>query len=170
MLTLAAFLAASMPASKPPARVVIVGAGVAGLSCARACCDAGLRVSVLEASDGVGGRVRSDSHEGFILDRGFAVFLTGYPEARRQLDFEALALRPFWPGAAIQQAASPGQRCVIANPLVAPSTLFATLAAPVGTTLERLRVGLFLASSLLLRSDEAVLAREDETDAEAFLR
>ena len=61
--------------------VLIVGAGLAGLCCARRVQQAGLRFLVLEASDGVGGRIRTDRIDGFQLDRCFQVFLTAYPEA-----------------------------------------------------------------------------------------
>lgn len=60
--------------------VIIVGAGLAGLAAARPLVDAGRQVVVLEASDGVGGRVRTDVVDGFQLDRGFQVLLTAYPE------------------------------------------------------------------------------------------
>ena len=55
---------------------VIVGAGLAGLSAAKRLHDAGQTVAVLEASDGIGGRVRTDVVDGFRLDRGFHVLLT----------------------------------------------------------------------------------------------
>ena len=88
-------------------RVVVVGAGLAGLACAIRLQQEGLEVSVLEASDGVGGRVRTDLVEGFRLDRGFQVLLTAYPETRRMLDAAALDLRTFLPGAwCAEQAAS----------------------------------------------------------------
>ena len=58
--------------------VVVVGAGLAGLACASALHRAGRAVRVLEASEGVGGRVRTDRVDGFLLDRGFQVLNTGY--------------------------------------------------------------------------------------------
>ncbi|MEV0390764.1 NAD(P)/FAD-dependent oxidoreductase [Nonomuraea sp. NPDC050643] len=82
--------------------VVVVGAGMAGLACAVRLHEAGLPVRVLEASDGVGGRVRTDVVGGFRLDRGFQVFNTAYPEARRVLDIDALDLRPFASGLIVQ--------------------------------------------------------------------
>lgn len=69
--------------------VAVVGAGLAGLSCGRALARSGLRVRLLEASDAVGGRVRTDRVDGFQLDRGFQVFSTAYPELRRQLRLRA---------------------------------------------------------------------------------
>lgn len=70
--------------------VAVVGAGLAGLSCGRTLARSGLRVRLLEASDAVGGRVRTDDVDGFQLDRGFQVFSTAYPELRRQIDVPAL--------------------------------------------------------------------------------
>ena len=61
------------------ADVVVVGAGLAGLACATTLLRAGLDVVVVEASDAVGGRVRTDVVDGFRLDRGFQVLNTGYP-------------------------------------------------------------------------------------------
>ena len=87
--------------TSPPA-VVVVGAGLAGLSCALELGAAGIWPLVLEASDAVGGRVRTDEVDGFLLDRGFQVLLTAYPEARRLLDYQTLELRAFYPGALIR--------------------------------------------------------------------
>ena len=79
--------------------IVVVGAGPAGLTCAKVLVEAGKEVRMLEAADRIGGRVRTDaSADGFLLDRGFQVLFTAYPAARRQLDFKALALRRFVPG------------------------------------------------------------------------
>ncbi len=65
--------------------VLIVGAGLAGLACARRLREVGVSFQILEAADGVGGRVRTDVVEGFRLDRGFQTLLTAYPEAQRLL-------------------------------------------------------------------------------------
>ncbi|WP_217198310.1 NAD(P)/FAD-dependent oxidoreductase [Streptomyces buecherae] len=80
------------------ADVVVVGAGLAGLACALDACRAGWRVALLEASDGVGGRMRTDRREGFLLDRGFQVFNTSYPQVKQRVDLRSLQLRPFTAG------------------------------------------------------------------------
>ena len=82
--------------------VLVVGAGLAGLCCARTLHASGCAVQVLEAGETVGGRVRTDRVDGFRLDRGFQVLLTAYPECREVLDYDALDLRPLEPGAVIR--------------------------------------------------------------------
>ncbi len=85
--------------SHQQSRIVIIGAGLAGLACARVLAAAGRQFTILEASNAVGGRVRTDEVEGFLLDRGFQVFLPAYPEARRVLDYDELDLRQIYRGA-----------------------------------------------------------------------
>jgi phytoene dehydrogenase-like protein len=80
-------------------RIVIIGAGLAGLACARTLQQAGHSCQLLESAVEVGGRIRTDRIEGFQLDRGFQVLLEAYPEARRTLDYRRLRLRRFAPGA-----------------------------------------------------------------------
>ena len=81
--------------------VVVIGAGLAGLSCALSLQAAGVSVTLLEAADAPGGRVRTDVVDGFLLDRGFQVMLTAYPETKRLLDYAALDLKKFEPGALV---------------------------------------------------------------------
>lgn len=121
---------------------VVVGAGLAGLACARRLTAAGRDVVVLEAGDGVGGRVRTDRVDGFLVDRGFQVLLTGYPAARAQLDLDALDLRPFEPGVVVradgrmQRLSDP-----VRDPLGAPQALTSTVLG-LGDGLRLLRLQL----------------------------
>src|SRR3954468_2141467 len=59
--------------------VIVVGAGMAGLACAQRLSRAGVEVLVLEASDAVGGRVRTDVVDGYRCDRGFQLLNPSYP-------------------------------------------------------------------------------------------
>jgi phytoene dehydrogenase-like protein len=81
--------------------IVIVGAGLAGLTCAEYLRRANKPVLVIDKDDHVGGRVWSDSIDGFVLDRGFQVFLDSYPEAKACLDYGSLRLHKFSPGALV---------------------------------------------------------------------
>ena len=82
--------------------VLIIGGGIAGLCCAQHLQQAGVPCKILEANSTVGGRVRTEEHQGFQLDLGFQVLLTAYPEAQRMLDFNQLQLGYFEPGALIR--------------------------------------------------------------------
>ena len=117
--------------------ILIVGAGLAGLCCARTLHRAGISAKILEASDGVGGRVRTDRVDGFLLDRGFQVLQTAYPEARRVLDYPSLNLKPFFPGALVYYD---GQLHRVGDPLRQPQHLFSTIFSSVGTFADKLRV------------------------------
>lgn len=118
-------------------KVLIVGAGLAGLACGRYLTQQGVDCSLVEASDDVGGRVRTDLLEGFQLDRGFQVLLTAYPEAQAVLDYPALQLMPFEPGALVQLN---GMRQPLSDPFRRPSQAMATLFSSVGKFWDKLRV------------------------------
>jgi phytoene dehydrogenase-like protein len=87
-----------MSESRDGLRVIIVGAGLAGLACAADLAAVGVPVQVLEAGNAVGGRVRTDERSGFLLDRGFQVFNTAYPQVQQRADLRLLQLCPFTPG------------------------------------------------------------------------
>ncbi|MCK6459110.1 MAG: FAD-dependent oxidoreductase, partial [Planctomycetes bacterium] len=143
----------------PEADVAVVGAGLAGLRCALGVHRAGLSCAVLEASDAVGGRVRTDLVQGFRLDRGFQVFLTAYPEAQAVLDYGALRLRPFAPGALVRRGGSFER---LGDPFRRPRDLWGTLRARVGTTGDKLRV-LRLRHRLRGKAPEEILSAAQTT-------
>jgi glycine/D-amino acid oxidase-like deaminating enzyme len=116
--------------------VAIVGAGLAGLAAARQLLIHGVDVVVLEASDGVGGRVRTDRVDGLLLDRGFQLFNPAYPEAARVLDYSALDLRPFVPGVI---AAMPGGAVRLGDPRRRPAWAPDALARRSGSLAGKLR-------------------------------
>ncbi len=124
------------------ADVVIVGAGLAGLTAARVLEQNNINAIILEASDGVGGRVRSDNVDGFILDRGFQVLLTAYPEIHRHLNIPALDLKTFEPGAVVWRE---GKGTVVSDPFRRPKTLLSTSFAPIGTIGDKARIALMRA-------------------------
>jgi Protein of unknown function (DUF2867)/NAD(P)-binding Rossmann-like domain len=117
--------------------VVVVGAGVAGLACAVELADAGATVRVLESADAVGGCVRTDALDGFLLDRGFQILLTAYPQARRLLDYDSLGLGAFYPGALVRVG---GRFVRVADPFRRPLDALRSLGAPVGTPSDKLRL------------------------------
>ena len=84
------------------ADVAVVGAGLAGLTCALRLEEDGLSVG---RARGLRTRRRARAHrrvDGFLLDRGFQVLLTAYPEAQRVFEYERLDLRELYPGALVR--------------------------------------------------------------------
>ncbi|MEM1044276.1 MAG: NAD(P)/FAD-dependent oxidoreductase [Bacteroidota bacterium] len=148
----------------PTYDVLIVGAGLAGLGCARELHRHGVSCKVIEASDGVGGRVRTDEVDGFLLDRGFQVMLTAYPEAQRVLDYDALDFRSFYDGALVR---FDGRFHRIADPLREPLAAPATVFAPVGTLGDKLRT-LRLRQAVRAPDLDALWARAEITTGAAL--
>lgn len=117
---------------------VIIGAGLAGLACARRLHAAGRNFVICEAADRIGGRVATDLCEGFRLDRGFQVLLTSYPEARRMLDYAALDLCRFYPGALVRHG---GRWHRMADPFRHPIDGLRGVFNPIGSFADKLRTG-----------------------------
>lgn len=141
-------------------QVAVIGAGVSGMVCARDIAKTGLDVLVLEASDGVGGRIRTDSYDGFLLDRGFQVFIEPYPEAQRQLDYKALGLKQFLPGALVRFQ---GDLHLVADPFRRPMDLLAGLVAPIGSLTDKVKVGLYRVLAVTWTNDEIFKRKETTT-------
>jgi protoporphyrinogen oxidase len=145
--------------------VVIVGAGLAGLSAAREIQRHGLSVIVLDSSDAVGGRVRTDIVDGFQLDRGFQVMLTAYPELQTQVDMRALDLRPFDPGALVWRN---GKGHAVSDPFRKPQTLATTAFAPIGSVFDKARIVVLRAR--VMRRKPAVLLGGQDVSTDVALR
>jgi phytoene dehydrogenase-like protein len=141
---------------------IIVGAGVAGLNCALRLQAEGRDVLILEASNRPGGRIRTDEKDGFRLDRGFQVLLTAYPECRSTLDFKALKLGTFEPGALVWS----GRDLIpMMDPLRRPAAIGSALFNPVGSFADKLRVGRLKAGLALTRIEDIYARPETGTRA-----
>lgn len=117
--------------------VLVIGGGLAGLCCARTLHERGVSFQILEASDAIGGRVRTDTVEGFLLDRGFQVLLTAYPEAKRVLDYARLDLKAFSSGALSWYA---GRMNKLIDPWRTPGSWKESLQSDFGTLGDKLRI------------------------------
>ncbi len=118
--------------------VLIIGGGVAGLTAAHQLHRKGIDFLLLEASDRVGGRIKTDLIDGFRLDRGFQVFLTAYPEAQRFLDYQKLDLKKFAPGALLLYP--DGKKDRIGDPLRDISSLLPTVFSDAGSIMDKLQI------------------------------
>jgi phytoene dehydrogenase-like protein len=137
-------------------RVIVIGAGLAGLRAAGLLQASGRDVTVLEASDGPGGRVRTDKVDGFLIDRGFQVLLTEYPEVKAALDLKALQLRAFAPGAMVHRD---GGFTTLCDPWRRPVQGAQGLLSPPGTLADRFRLATFR-SRIALASEEQLTTPE----------
>lgn len=139
--------------------VTIIGAGISGLSAAIYLQRQGFAVKILEASDRAGGRIKTDAVKGFLLDRGFQVLLTSYPEAKELLDYDSLSLKRFLPGATVLYD---GGTFEIADPFRRPSALLATAFAPVGSWRDKANT-FFLKKKLVSKSIETIFAQKQQS-------
>ncbi len=146
-------------------RVIVAGAGLSGLVAARHLADAGVDVEVVEREDEVGGRVRTTREDGFAMDRGFQVLFTAYPAARRELDYDALDLRYYTPGACI---AREGERSILSDPLRDRSALLSSAFNTEVSTTDKLRT-LKLRRELAGKSPTAIFSGGDRSIRE-YLR
>ncbi len=144
--------------------VLIVGAGLAGLCCARELQAKGLSFQIVEASDGIGGRVRTDEVDGFLLDRGFQGLLTAYPEAQRVLDYSRLGLKAFTAGAFSWYA---GRMNLLADPWRTPGIWWEVLQSDFGTLGDKLRIAR-LRGRLARTSIEEIFRRPEQSTKDAL--
>lgn len=144
--------------------IAVVGAGLAGLAAARQVAIHGVDVRVIEAADDVGGRVRTDVVDGFLLDRGFQLYNPAYPEAARVLDHDALALTPLTPGVMV---AVGGSHARLGDPRRLPGWTADAASPRTGSLTSKARFARY-AWSCSRESIDDVLAREDKPSSVAL--
>ena len=137
----------------------IIGGGISGLIAARVLEEHGLSATIIEATDRLGGRVKTDVVDGYNLDHGFQVLLTAYPAAKKYLDFDALELQEFLPGSAIFKN---GKQKIIGDPLRNLSLLLPTLFSGIGTVNDKLKI-LALNRRLKKKSIQNIFAEKEQT-------
>jgi len=146
--------------------VVIVGAGIAGLTAGKILSQKGKEVLLIEKSDQVGGRVRTDHHEGFLLDHGFQVLLTSYPELTEHVNIESLDLKKFDSGAVIFKN---GRFSKIGDPFQNPSSVFSTTFTKCLNTQDKLRL-LKLRKELIKNNHPSMERTDDEKISTNLIR
>ncbi|MDP5081239.1 MAG: FAD-dependent oxidoreductase [Winogradskyella sp.] len=146
-------------------KIHIIGAGISGLIAAKTLEENGYKSIILEATDRVGGRVKTDIVNGYQLDHGFQVLLDAYPMAIRHLDYNDLNLQAFVPGATIF---SNGNAQTIGDPLRNFSLLLPTLASSVGSLGDKLKI-FKLNTALKSKTIEAIF-NSKSTSTLAYLK
>lgn len=145
------------PVSGSKTGVIVVGAGLAGLAAANKLNSQNIPFLLVESSDAVGGRVRTDVVDGFLLDRGFQIFITAYPEAQKILDYQALDLQKFYSGARIYLD---GQFHTVADPLRHFVDSVKALSNPIGSVVDKLLIG-STRIRVLTKSDNEIISADE---------
>lgn len=144
---------------------VIIGGGISGLTCAKYLNEKGYNFMLLEGSDALGGRVRTDKVDGFLLDRGFQILLTNYPEAKKILNYNNLDLKYFGSGALIK--AEKGFM-KMENPFRNKMAYLTMAFSSVGTLSDKLKIRKFANELSEIPDDE--FFNMEATDTLTFLR
>jgi len=144
---------------------VIIGGGISGLTCAKYLNEKGYNFMLFEGSDALGGRVRTDKVDGFLLDRGFQILLTNYPEAKKILNYNKLDLKYFGSGAMIK--AEKGFM-KMENPFRNKMAYLTMAFSSVGTLSDKLKIRKFANELAEIPDDE--FFKMQATDTLAFLR
>ncbi|KAL5544357.1 hypothetical protein UlMin_008141 [Ulmus minor] len=156
----------SQSPTTPQTGVIVIGAGLSGLAAATRLNSENIPFLLLEASDAVGGRVRTDVVDGFLLDRGFQIFITAYPEAKKLLDYEALDLRRFYSGARVYYD---GRFHTVADPIRHFSDSLLSLTNPIGSIVDKLLIA-STRIGVLTKSDEELLTSDEVPTIELLKR
>lgn len=146
--------------------VLIVGAGLAGLCCARKLRKEGVSCQIVDGADAVGGRMRTDRQDGFLLDRGFQVLQTAYPEALAELDYNSLDLHPFVAGAMVRHN---GEFYRMSDPWRERGTFLANLMSPATHFGDKMRLGV-LRRDVLRKSIEEIFESPETSTRQALMQ
>jgi protoporphyrinogen oxidase len=146
-------------------KIYIIGAGLSGLIAALELEKAGFSPIILESSDRIGGRMKTDSVDGFLLDHGFQVLNTAYPEAKKYLDFQALRLKTFDPGAVIFEGKD---SYIITDPMRNPLKIVGMAFSRVGTFLDKMKM-FTLTQELKKKSNEDIF-KEPSVPTHQYLK
>ena len=117
--------------------IYIIGAGVSGLIAAQNLEQKGYVPTILEATGYIGGRVRTEIIDGWILDVGFQVLLDAYPMSKKYLNYADLDLQRLSPGTRIY---TDNDSFIIGDPLRDISMLFPTLFSSIGSMRDKLKI------------------------------
>ncbi|MFC3414933.1 NAD(P)/FAD-dependent oxidoreductase [Algoriphagus hitonicola] len=118
-------------------KIYIIGAGISGLIAALELERAGYSPVILEASDRVGGRMKTDKVDGFLMDHGFQVLNTAYPEVKKYLDLQLLKIKTFDPGAVIFDGK---ESYLISDPMRNPLKIVGMAFSKVGSFLDKVKM------------------------------
>ena len=118
-------------------KVHIIGGGISGLVAAQVLESHGLSPVIIDGSDRVGGRLKTDTVKGFQLDRGFQVLLSSYSAAKKYLDYKSLNLQNLKAGSCVFAG---GKQYFFGDPIRDVSLFIPTLFSPLGTLGDKLKV------------------------------
>lgn len=145
---------------------IIIGAGLSGINCARYLEKAGQDYRLIEATDTLGGRMKTDKYKGFLLDHGFQVFLSAYPEAMQTLDYERLNLQAFMPGSIIRIN---GSFQKVVDPANQPLQALGSLFAPLGSIKDKFKLA-SLRSRIMNKPPEAIFTDQKGLTTYQYLK
>ncbi|GGG39793.1 oxidoreductase [Croceivirga lutea] len=145
--------------------ITILGAGISGLLAAKTLEEQGFNTTIIEATNEVGGRVKTTIENDIAFDHGFQVMLTAYPQVQKHLDLEALELQYFKPGALIFKN---GKTTRIGDPLRDLSALWPTLISTVGTLIDKWKI--FKLTQELKKQSISKIFEAEDTSTITFLR
>ena len=142
--------------------VVIIGAGLAGLGAALSLHEKNVKFLLIESSECVGGRVKTDNVDGFLLDHGFQVFQTSYSEAQRVLNYKALRLGKFKNGAVVR-VGNKFERAI--DPIRHPQHIFSAVSNKVGSLGDKIRT-LLIRFKICQGKTQDIFSRHEMTTME----